>query len=130
MRGLRELTRLPFNGCDRSRIDWKRLRQLSRRTARETKVARETHSVTVQTVRTREVRGGFLNLAKRTESYGAPEISPMSDDDALLDFEAKYYSFDDGISVATDRDPDKRRPKGDVKGAGLTSALTRLLTGR
>jgi hypothetical protein len=103
VRGLRELTRLPSNGYDGSQIDWERLRQLARRTARDTKVARETHSVTVQKVGTREVRGGFLNLAKRTESYELPVVSPMTDDDVLLlDFEAKYYS----------------------------SALTRLLTGR
>lgn len=201
MRGLRELTSLTSNTYDRSRIDWDRLRELARRAARETKVAREKHSTTVQVAKTREVRGGFLNLARRTETYEVPEvrtvtddywvlerrfwkkdekgsgsyadettnestlyclghdgslfvrseheeevirkdgrffvhrdepsIKPMTDADVLLlDFEPKHFSSGGRTPVVSNVDPDKRRPRGTSKGAGLTAALTRLLVGR
>ncbi|MFD4677024.1 hypothetical protein ACFWNN_45425 [Lentzea sp. NPDC058450] len=201
MRGLRELTALPSGTYDKSRIDWERLRQLARRVARETKAARGKHSVTVQVAKTREVRGGFLNLARRTETYEVPEtrtvtddywvlerrfwkkdekgsgsmadettkasylyclgtdgslfvrieqeeevlpkngrffvhrdepsVEPMTDADVLLlDFEPKHESFGGRTSVVTNREPDKRRPRGASKGAGITAALTRLLAGR
>ncbi|GLY53118.1 hypothetical protein Lesp01_67740 [Lentzea sp. NBRC 102530] len=198
---MRELTPLPSKTYDASRIDWEGLRQLARRVARETKVARQKHSVTVKVTKTREVRGGFLNLARRTETYEVPEVrtttddywvlerrfwkkdekgsgsmadettkasilyclgtdgslfvrveqeeevmpkngrffvyrdepsvNPMTEADVLLlDFEPKHHSDGGRISVVTNREPDKRRPRGSVKGAGLTAALTRLLAGR
>jgi hypothetical protein len=177
-----------------SSIDWAALRALAARVARETRVARLSHTVSRQITKTREVRGGFLGLSKQTEEYTVPvtktvtddywilekrywkryekgsgsmadettyewtyyclstdgslivrhegweevqpktmpyfehrhdpQITSMTEQDVLLlDFEPEYYRDKGSVSIESTRNPDKRKPRGDTKGIGLTRAL-------
>jgi hypothetical protein len=53
--------------------------------ARETKVARGTHTETREIIKTREVRSGFLGRSKRIETYTVPQSETVIDDHWILE---------------------------------------------
>jgi hypothetical protein len=70
---------------EQSQIEWNKLRQFAIRVARETKAPSISGSHVRQESRTREARGGFLGLSKRTEHYKVPVSVTVCTDYWLLD---------------------------------------------
>lgn len=84
-----------------SRIDWEKLRRFAVRVAKETRVARRTHAQTTQVTKTREVRGGFLGLSRRTESYTVPVTKTLTEDHWVL--EQRYWKkYENGSGSMAD----------------------------
>lgn len=93
-------------GYDASSIDWIRIRHLAERVAGETRTPRASREAKVIEKRERTVAGGFLNLAKRVETYAVEVAQTVPTDYWVL--AVTFWSKKTRLSDAVD---ERRRAK-------------------